>query len=103
MGFSVIRRGRRSGCRRSGSSKSENHPHPVPPPEGEGTRMTDTIDGIDIHAHGVPKQFLEEVKRTRLGGVDVSDVEGGYVVTFPGRKPLRPAAGIMLDFTQRLT
>ena len=59
-------------------------------------------DGIDVHAHGVPKEFLEEVKRTRLGGVDVADVEGGYVVTFPGRKPLRPAAGIMLDFTQRL-
>jgi len=60
-------------------------------------------DGIDIHAHGVPQQFLEEVKRTRLGGVDVSAAEGGgYIVTFPGCKPLRPAAGIMLDFTQRL-
>jgi aminocarboxymuconate-semialdehyde decarboxylase len=58
--------------------------------------------GIDVHAHGVPREFLEEVKRTRLGGVDVADAEGGYVVTFPGRKPLRPAAGIMLDFTQRL-
>jgi aminocarboxymuconate-semialdehyde decarboxylase len=60
-------------------------------------------DGIDIHAHGVPRQFLEEVKRTRLGGVDVASVEQGYVVTFPGMRPLRPAAGIMLDFTQRLS
>ena len=59
-------------------------------------------NGIDVHGHGVPKQFLEEVKRTRLGGVEVADVEGGYVLTFPGRESLRPAAGIMLDFTRRL-
>jgi aminocarboxymuconate-semialdehyde decarboxylase len=59
--------------------------------------------GIDIHAHGVPIQFLEEVKRTRLGGVEVAGADGGgYVLTFPGCKPLRPAAGIMLDFSQRL-
>jgi aminocarboxymuconate-semialdehyde decarboxylase len=65
--------------------------------------MNSTIDGIDVHAHGVPKQFLEDVKRTRLGGVDVVAVDNGYVVTFPGRESLRPAAGIMLDFTQRLS
>jgi aminocarboxymuconate-semialdehyde decarboxylase len=65
--------------------------------------MNTPIAGIDIHAHGVPKPFLEEVKRTRLGGVDVATADGGYVVTFPGCAPLRPAAGIMLDFTQRLT
>jgi aminocarboxymuconate-semialdehyde decarboxylase len=64
--------------------------------------MSQPIDGIDVHAHGVPRQFLEEVKRTRLGKVDVAPAEGGYIVTFPGCKPLRPAAGIMLDFTQRL-
>src|SRR4051812_28348043 len=65
--------------------------------------MNTPIDGIDIHAHGVPRQFLEEVKHTRLGGVDVSTADGGgYVVRFPGCAPLRPAAGIMLDFTQRL-
>jgi aminocarboxymuconate-semialdehyde decarboxylase len=58
--------------------------------------------GIDIHAHAVPRQFLEEVKRTRAAGVEVADADGGYVLTFPGCKPLRPAAGIMLDFTQRL-
>jgi aminocarboxymuconate-semialdehyde decarboxylase len=62
-----------------------------------------TIEGIDIHAHGVPQQFLEHVKRTRLAGVDVSATEsGGYVVRFPGCAPLRPAAGIMLDFSERL-
>jgi len=65
--------------------------------------MKATVDGIDVHAHGVPKEFLEEVKRTRLGAVEVAAGDkGGYIVTFPGRAPLRPAAGIMLDFTQRL-
>jgi aminocarboxymuconate-semialdehyde decarboxylase len=64
--------------------------------------MTTGIDGIDVHAHAVPKAFLEEVKRSRLGGVGVESKDGGYVVTFPGSAPLRPAAGIMLDFTQRL-
>ena len=60
--------------------------------------------GIDIHAHGVPRQFLEEVRRTGLGGVDVAVADdGGYAVTFPGCKPLRPAAGNMLDFTRRLS
>ena len=64
--------------------------------------MSAKIDGIDVHAHGVPEQFLREVQRTRLGGVEVASADGGYVVTFPGRKPLRPAAGIMLDFSKRL-
>ena len=60
--------------------------------------------GIDIHAHGMPRQFLEEVRRTGLGGVDVAVADdGGYAVTFPGCKPLRPAAGNMLDFTRRLS
>jgi len=58
--------------------------------------------GIDIHAHGVPRPFLEEVKRTGLAGVEVASANGGYVVTFPGCKPLRPATGIMLDFSERL-
>ena len=59
--------------------------------------------GIDIHAHGVPPQFLEEVKRTRLANVEVTKTEqGGFVLRFPGMQPLRPAAGIMLDFSHRL-
>lgn len=65
--------------------------------------MSIKVDGIDIHAHGVPAQFLEEMKRTRLGGVDVAAADGGYIVTFPGCAPLRPAAGIMLDFSKRLS
>lgn len=65
--------------------------------------MSPTVPGIDVHAHGVPQQFLEEVKRTRLGKVEVSAADGGgYIVKFPGCEPLRPAAGIMLDFTKRL-
>lgn len=64
--------------------------------------MKTRIDGVDVHAHGVPRQFLEEVKRTRLGGVDVAAADGGYVLTFPGCAPLRPCAGIMLDFSKRL-
>ena len=55
--------------------------------------MTTNIDGIDIHAHAVPKLFLEEVKRTRLGGVDVTAADkGGYIVTFPGCALPLPAA-----------
>lgn len=65
--------------------------------------MSANGEGVDIHAHGVPGQFLEEVKRTRLGGVDVAASDGRYIVTFPGAAPLRPVAGIMLDFTQRLS
>ncbi|MBI3043973.1 MAG: amidohydrolase [Betaproteobacteria bacterium] len=64
--------------------------------------MSTKIDGIDVHAHGVPEQFLREVQRSRLGGVEVAAADGGYIVTFPGCKPLRPAAGIMLDFSKRL-
>lgn len=65
--------------------------------------MTTTIDGIDVHAHGVPEPFLKEVQRTRLAGVEVAAADkGGYILTFPGCAPLRPAAGIMLDFDKRL-
>ena len=74
-----------------------------PAAEFQPSMATTMSAGIDIHAHAVPKQFLEEVKRTRLGGVEVTIADGGYVLTFPHRKPLRPAAGIMLDFTQRLS
>jgi aminocarboxymuconate-semialdehyde decarboxylase len=64
--------------------------------------MNPSVHGIDVHAHGVPQQFLEEVKRTRLGKVEVAAADGGYIVKYPGREPLRPAAGIMLDFEKRL-
>lgn len=58
--------------------------------------------GIDIHAHGVPRAFLQEIRRSRLGGVDVELKDGRYLVTFPGHKQLRPVAGIMLEFKERL-
>lgn len=58
--------------------------------------------GVDVHGHGVPLAFLEEVQRARPAGVEVETSDGKYVVTFPGRKPLRPVPGRMLDFGQRL-
>lgn len=65
--------------------------------------MATPIDGIDVHAHGVPEPFLKEAQRTGLAGVEVAAADkGGYIVRFPGCAPLRPAAGIMLDFAKRL-
>jgi aminocarboxymuconate-semialdehyde decarboxylase len=58
---------------------------------------------VDIHGHGVPRAFLEDIKRTRLGGVQVDLVDNTYVLTFAGQRPLRPIGGRMLDFAnQRL-
>jgi aminocarboxymuconate-semialdehyde decarboxylase len=65
--------------------------------------MAGEINGIDIHAHGVPPQFMELVKKTGLGGVKVEGGDGKYTVTFPGAEPLRPVTGVMVDFTERLT
>jgi aminocarboxymuconate-semialdehyde decarboxylase len=59
-------------------------------------------EGIDIHAHGVPRQFLEDVRRSGLAGVTVEHSDGRYLVTFPGGEPLRPVAGNMLAFSERL-
>jgi aminocarboxymuconate-semialdehyde decarboxylase len=56
---------------------------------------------IDVHGHWVPQAFLDEVVRSALFGVSADLVEGKYVVTFPGDKPLRPVAGVMLDTTDR--
>ncbi len=64
--------------------------------------MSNEIEGVDIHGHGVPVQFLEEVRRSKLGGVKVEVTDGRYVVTFPGAKALRPCAGVMLQFEERL-
>ena len=64
--------------------------------------MTANIDGVDIHAHGVPARFLETVRKTGLAGAKVEVSDGRYVLTFPGAVPLRPVAGIMLEFEQRL-
>ena len=59
-------------------------------------------EGIDIHAHGVPEGFLQEMASSRLAGVEIDASDGRYVVTFPGGRPLRPCAGIMLQFQERL-
>lgn len=64
--------------------------------------MTGNMEGVDIHAHGVPARFLETVRKTGLAGVKVEVSEGRYVLTFPGYTALRPVAGIMLQFEQRL-
>ena len=64
--------------------------------------MSAEMDGIDIHGHGVPGRFMEDVRRTRLGGVEVEASDGSYIVTFPGGRPLRPVTGIMLQFRERL-
>jgi aminocarboxymuconate-semialdehyde decarboxylase len=64
--------------------------------------MTASPRGIDVHGHGVPPTFLEDIKRTRLGGVSVDSVDGKYVVTLPGQRPLRPMLPGMVDFERRL-
>jgi aminocarboxymuconate-semialdehyde decarboxylase len=60
---------------------------------------------VDVHGHGVPERFVEEVHRSGLAGVsvEVKETDGGrsYLLTYPGAKPLRPIAGIMLDFAGR--
>jgi len=56
---------------------------------------------IDIHGHCVPQSFLDEAVRTQPFGVQAELTDGKYLVTFPGCKPLRPVAGIMLDTTDR--
>lgn len=56
---------------------------------------------IDIHAHSVPRAFLDEIVRTEPFGVRVEVAEGRYYLTFPGGKTLRPVAGVMLDSTDR--
>lgn len=56
---------------------------------------------IDIHGHSVPRAFLDEVVRTGPFGVRAEAADGKYHVTFPGCKPLRPVAGVMLDSTDR--
>jgi aminocarboxymuconate-semialdehyde decarboxylase len=56
---------------------------------------------VDAHGHCVPRAFLDEVVRATPFGVRAELDGGKYVVTFPGRKPLRPVAGVMLDTTDR--
>jgi aminocarboxymuconate-semialdehyde decarboxylase len=63
--------------------------------------VADRTGAIDVHGHAVPRAFLDEVVRTRPFGVEAEVAGDKYVVTFPGRKPLRPVAGVMLDTADR--
>jgi aminocarboxymuconate-semialdehyde decarboxylase len=65
--------------------------------------MCGEIDGVDVHAHCVPPQFMESVKKSGLGGVKVEGSRDKFTVTFPGAEPLRPITGVMVDFKERLT
>lgn len=56
---------------------------------------------VDAHAHWVPRRLLDRVVRTGLSGVTADQQASGYVVTFPGCRPLRPVAGLMLDSADR--
>jgi aminocarboxymuconate-semialdehyde decarboxylase len=59
---------------------------------------------VDVHAHGIPRAVLDEVRRNgaRYGGMEVADTDQGPVVSLPGGKKLRPLAARMLDFEERL-
>ena len=63
--------------------------------------VTPAPRGVDVHGHGVPSAFLEDVQRTGLGGVRVQSVDGKYVLSLPGQPPLRPMLPGMLDSTRR--
>jgi aminocarboxymuconate-semialdehyde decarboxylase len=58
-------------------------------------------DAIDVHGHAVPQAFLDDVVHSQPGGVSAELADGSYVLTFPGGKPLRPVAGVMLDTADR--
>src|SRR5215467_585878 len=73
-------------------------------PTGRTRRVTSNGDGtgaIDAHGHCIPQSFLDEVVRTRAFGVETQIADGKYVMTFPGRKALRPISGAMVDSTDR--
>ncbi|HLY67251.1 MAG TPA: amidohydrolase family protein [Chloroflexota bacterium] len=59
---------------------------------------------VDVHAHGIPRSVLEEIRRNggHYGGMEVAETEAGPVVSLPGGKKLRPLAAKMLDFEERL-
>jgi aminocarboxymuconate-semialdehyde decarboxylase len=59
---------------------------------------------VDVHAHGIPRAVLDEIRRNgdHYGGMAVADGEQGPVVSMPGGKKLRPLAGKMLDFEERV-
>jgi aminocarboxymuconate-semialdehyde decarboxylase len=64
--------------------------------------MCGDINGVDVHGHGVPIEFLEAVRKSGLAKVKVEVEDKKYTVTFPGKKALRPMAGVMLQFEERM-
>ena len=64
--------------------------------------MAVSIEGIDIHAHGVPPKFMESVQKSGLAGVKVEGNKSRYLLTFPGAETLRPIEGVMIDYVERL-
>ena len=56
---------------------------------------------IDVHGHGVPEPFVAEIVRSGLGGVEAGKSDSKYILQFPQERPLRPVAGVMMDFAGR--
>ncbi len=69
-----------------------------------GWRQMPDHAAVDVHAHGIPRTVLDEIRRNgaRYGGMEVAEGEQGPVVSLPGGKKLRPLAAKMLDFTERV-
>jgi aminocarboxymuconate-semialdehyde decarboxylase len=60
------------------------------------------INAIDIHHHYVPKQLLEETRRHgKTLGVEITEAQGSYALSFAGSKPhrLQPA---LMDIDKRI-
>jgi aminocarboxymuconate-semialdehyde decarboxylase len=60
------------------------------------------MNAIDIHHHYVPKQLIDETRRYGKGlGVEISEAQGSYALSFAGSKPhrLQPA---LMDIDKRV-
>jgi aminocarboxymuconate-semialdehyde decarboxylase len=66
--------------------------------------MTTGHGCIDVHGHGVPRDFMEWAATSLPGGTDVQRTDkGSYVVTFPGARPTRPLKAQLFDLEQRVS
>jgi aminocarboxymuconate-semialdehyde decarboxylase len=67
--------------------------------------MTDQMTAggcVDVHGHGVPRDFMEWACAAQPGGATVTKTDAGsYVVTFPGTAPTRPLKPQLLNLDQR--
>ena len=60
------------------------------------------MKAIDVHHHYVPRQLIEETKRHgKALGVDVSEVNGSYALSFDGSRPHRLQPPLM-DVDKRI-